>query len=271
VTTVAAPAATSPPEAAASSPLDEITRDIARGGVAGLIVGVLVGGIGGRLFMRVAALLHPDALGFVTQNGNRVGDITLEGTVALVVFIGLFVGLGVGVVWVTVQTWIPGSGIGKALLTMPVAVALGSFGLLESPNPDFGLLHYDPAIVGLIVVFVALLGLSVALVDAWLDRRLPHADTAASSSAKAYAVVTVIGILFGATVIVPGFLRPDTVWLGVALIATGVATVAWWVERSRGRTRPSTWVRLAGHGSLLAAVVLGSLTAIADASEALGL
>ena len=271
MTAAAAPTATSTREAATQSPLDEVTRDIARGGVAGLIVGVLVGGIGGRLFMRVAALLHPDAFGMFTQNGNRIGDITADGTLALVVFIGLFAGVGIGVVWVTVQPWIPGAGWVKALLTMPVAVAIGSFGLLEGPNPDFGILRFDPAIVGLIIAFTAIIGLSVALVDAWLDRRLPHATTAASSPARAYAVVTIIGILFGATVFLPAFLQPDLRWIGLSLIATGVATIAWWVERARGRTRPSTWVRVAGQGGLLAAVVLGYIAVRADAAAALGL
>ena len=36
-----------------------VLRDIARGGFAGLIVGVLVGGIGGRVAMRLAAIAVP--------------------------------------------------------------------------------------------------------------------------------------------------------------------------------------------------------------------
>jgi len=45
-------------------------RDITRGGLAGLIVGVLLAGIGGRVVMRLAALLVPAADGAFTENGN---------------------------------------------------------------------------------------------------------------------------------------------------------------------------------------------------------
>ena len=68
------------------SPIGEMLRDIARGGISGAIVGVVVGGLGGRLMMRLAAILHPDAVGALTENGNRIGDITMGGTLFLVLF-----------------------------------------------------------------------------------------------------------------------------------------------------------------------------------------
>lgn len=37
----------------------EVLRDIARGGISGVVAGIVVGGLGGRLVMRIAALLHP--------------------------------------------------------------------------------------------------------------------------------------------------------------------------------------------------------------------
>lgn len=58
------------------SPIGEVLRDIARGGIAGAIVGITVGGLGGRAVMRIAAILHPDAVGALTENGNRIGYIT---------------------------------------------------------------------------------------------------------------------------------------------------------------------------------------------------
>src|SRR4029079_16803341 len=39
--------------------LGETLREITRGGLAGLIVGVLLAGVGGRLVMRLAALMVP--------------------------------------------------------------------------------------------------------------------------------------------------------------------------------------------------------------------
>ena len=64
----------------------EVLRDIARGGISGVAAGIVVSGLGGRLVMRIAALLHPDAVGALTENGNRIGDITVGGTLSLVLF-----------------------------------------------------------------------------------------------------------------------------------------------------------------------------------------
>ena len=46
-----------------------------------MVVGLLVAGIGGRLVMRLAALLVPDSVGRFTENGNVIGTITLDGEV----------------------------------------------------------------------------------------------------------------------------------------------------------------------------------------------
>ena len=86
-----------------------ILRDIARGGLAGLAVGIVVGGIGGRLAMRLIALLIPESTGRFTENGARIGDITLGGTFALLLFGGVFAGIFVGTIWVVVSPWLPRS------------------------------------------------------------------------------------------------------------------------------------------------------------------
>ena len=42
-------------------PTNEVLREITRGGLAGLLAGILVAGVGGRLVMRLAALLVPES------------------------------------------------------------------------------------------------------------------------------------------------------------------------------------------------------------------
>ena len=61
--TLGQPAVPTESEVVAAWPLGVILRDIARGGLAGLAVGVVVGGLGGRLAMRLIALLVPEATG----------------------------------------------------------------------------------------------------------------------------------------------------------------------------------------------------------------
>ena len=55
-----------------------VSREIAVIGIAGAIVGVLVGGLGSRIFMRIAGAVAPDAMqGATTEAGARIGEITL--------------------------------------------------------------------------------------------------------------------------------------------------------------------------------------------------
>lgn len=63
-------------------------------GLAALIGGVLVLGVGGRLAMRLSGAMalpaDPDTRFMLTGDGFQVGRITLDGTLGLVIFGGIF-------------------------------------------------------------------------------------------------------------------------------------------------------------------------------------
>jgi hypothetical protein len=247
--------------------LAEPLRDIARGGLAGLVTGIVVAGIGGRLVMRVAALLVPEAAGQFTENGNRIGDITLSGTVGLVLG-GLFFGLLGATVWVVVSPWIPGGERVRAVLAMPIAAALTGGALIQARNPDFRILRHDATTVLLLLVLVALAGLAIAAVDAWLDRRLPAA-TASGPANGVYLALSVAGGVLVFPIVVASYLGEERP-LGLALVAVGVATLIDWARRSQGRASRPVWLVVAGRGSLIVAVTLGVLALAPDVASALG-
>jgi hypothetical protein len=233
-----------------------IWRDIARGGLGGLAVGIVVGGLGGRIAMRIVALLIPDAFGAFTENGNRIGDITIEGSLGLIVFAGLFVGIFVGVIWVVVSPWLPATLGLRTLAAVPLAIGLGTFGLIEGNNPDFAVLGHDPRVIVVLLGLIGLVGASMAVTDAWLDRRLPPARTVTSTATGVYAAISIVGAFFAvgvAATFLGGPLRPA----GIALLVTGITTLAWWLLRLRGAERPPLRLRLLGSGSVIAAVVFG--------------
>ncbi len=251
----------------------EVLRDIARGGITGAIVGIVVGGLGGRLIMRIAAILHADAVGAVTENGNRIGEITLGGTLFLAVF-GLIFGVLAGAVWVIVSPWIPGRGSVRAVLTAGVAIAIGTPLLIIGRNPDFVILDHDASVVALLVALVGTFGLAVAILDGWLDRRLPHAANGRKGPTAFYAIVT----LLGAVTVLPFLLlllfTSDEYALplraGYALFLVGLCSAIWWGLRIRGRGGPPRGLVLAARGALLVAVILGVLTTLPHLSQALG-
>jgi len=239
-----------------------IVREIARGGLAGLIATAIVGGVGGRLVMRVAALLNPEATGLRTENGEVIGAVTANGTMALIVFGGLFGGMAVGVVWVVVSPWLPGPGLRRWLLAMPVAVALGGSFLVRSSNPDFAILEPDWLLIALLLGLVAVIGFAVAWLDERLDRALPDAGGSASRALAAYVIVAMLGLLTIGVVIDAYFSSAGSpnppVLVGWALVATGIVTVATWAARLRSDApAPPPVARVAGRIGVVVAVVLG--------------
>jgi hypothetical protein len=226
-------AATRADEMPTIPPSGEVLRDIARGGIAGVIVGIVVGGLGARLVMRVAAILHPDAVRALTENGNRIGDVTIGGTLALVLF-GLISCSLAGTIWVIVSPWIPGRTVVRAVLTAGAAIAIGTPLLIIGGNPDFLILDHDPRVVALLVALVGLIGLSIALVGSWLEWRLPRAATGRSGPAVWYGIVTVLGAMLVLPFVALIFLTADEYALplraGYALLVVGLCTATLWAH-----------------------------------------
>jgi hypothetical protein len=241
-----------------------VLRDISRGALAGLIVGVVVLGLGGRVVMRLAALIDPSSTGIRTENGNRIGDITLEGTAVLILFGGLLVGAAASVVWVAIQEWIPGRPSVRAVLAMPIAVALTGFQLVRPENHDFRILAPAGTIVVLLLALVAIAGFAFAVVDGWLDRRLPPPSPRLTPSVAVYLLMILVGLPFFILTVrmylEPGFaVRNAPVASGLAIFAVGLVTAAAWAVRiANGRPESPRSLRMLGRGALLLAVGTGT-------------
>ena len=257
------------------SPVGEVLRDIARGGFAGIIVGIFVAGLGGRLIMRVATILHEDAVGRITEADEVIGVISLRGTSALLLFGGLGMGLLAGTIWVIVSPWMPGRGLARAVVTAIAAIALGTPALVRRTNPDFVILGHDPMVVVMLVGLVGLVGFAIALVDGVLDARLPHPLGGTTISATVYPIVTLTGLVLILPLVVAALLdQPEyhaPIRAGWALAVVGVCTLTWWVLRVMGRSAPPRRLRMVGRVSLLVAIVLGAVTSLPHIQVAAGM
>lgn len=153
-----------------------VIRQAAIGAIAGFLVGALVIGVGARLIMRLAAMLADPAMGIaLTENGNRVGEITLDGTLAILIFTGAMFGWLGGIVVMAVRPWLPASGWrrGTAAGAIGFAVA-GSSALEAGENGDykrFGILGVN---ICLFTLLPFLFGVAVVPVIDALDRRVPR-------------------------------------------------------------------------------------------------
>lgn len=165
---------------------------------AGLIVGIAVAGVGSRLVMRLLAVADPEADGVFTENGNRVGEITLGGTLALVGFTGIFSGIAAGVIVFGVRRWLPARLAWRGLVLSLVLLALLGGLVIDADNVDFRLLEPAGLAVALFGSLFFAAGYALAPLADRLGPGVPRAfygRNATIVGATALSVVTAFGLL----------------------------------------------------------------------------
>ncbi len=233
-------------------------RHLGTSSLAGIVAGVLVGGLLGRVVMRVSGFTAgPAFVGVRTSNGNRVGDITFEGTLALVLFTGLGTGVIGGFVYAVAEPWLR--------RVRPWHGLVYGAGLLLA----YGFLVFDPfnfdfrkfGIVGLNVTMFAALFVIFGVVSAWLFDivKLLRAGTAAAS--RVVDILAWVAVV--PTVIAAGLLMTSVGGLGdpvttlLIVVPLIVAAIVRW------RALPE---RL-GYASLVAGVLLGAVRTLTGLRE----
>jgi hypothetical protein len=234
-------------------------RRIALGVVATGIAGALVGGIGSRVVMRIAAIAAPEARGLLTENGNVVGEFTLAGTIGLLIFAGIasaVVGAGA---FVVTDPWLPRRTVARGLVLGGILLALFGPAVVDPANADFVLLGDRALNVAMFSALFLVFGLVASGGLAALDRRIPPASRFSPRS-WALALVLSLPAVLGMVGIAFGF---DS-RLGLALVAArGAIVVACLLDR-RGSVGAGRVVRAAATATLIVVVVVAG-AAYADA------
>lgn len=100
-----------PTHGSATSPVKELVRHylwylaVALG--SGLVSGLVMAGMGGRLAMRILGATSPSAQGRMTEADQIVGEITIDGSIGFILFFGAAVGLLSGVIFMLIRRWLP--------------------------------------------------------------------------------------------------------------------------------------------------------------------
>ena len=141
----------------------------------GIFAGITVIGGGGRLAMRLLAVTAGDnAQGRLTEAHETVGEITVDGTIAFVLFNGIFGGVALAALYLLVRRFLPPRWIGGATFGVGLLIVGGTtVDPLRSDNRDFDIV--GPGWLALLV-FVALglaFGVVLSGVMAALSRWLP--------------------------------------------------------------------------------------------------
>jgi hypothetical protein len=215
------------------------------------IAGALVGGIGSRVVMRISALAAPEVRGMVTENGNVVGEITLAGTIALLLFAGLSSTVfGTGA-FVVARPWLPRGTVARGLVFGGFLLALTGAAVIDKANADFVILCDRVLNVAMFSALFLAFGLVASSAIGLLDRRIPPA---ASLSPRMWALTAVCALP-----VVPGVIGVAFAFasqLGVPLIGAWLAMhVASAVDR-RGRHGLAQLIRAGATAGMLVVVGL---------------
>ena len=170
-------------------------RAVGIASLAGILAGIVVAGLGGRVLMRLSAILAgPEAIGTLTDNGNAVGELTASGTIALILFGGVANGLIGGLVYAALRPWLAPLGRRGIVGFGVLLLATLGFVVITPENPDFR--RFGPAAVNIAmfaliyVVFAALL----VWLHAHLDRFTPGGSSARPAGIRGFALAVPVGL-----------------------------------------------------------------------------
>ena len=252
-----------------------LTRFIATTGLAGLATGILVGGIGSRVFMRIAAAAAADAVqGAVTEADAIVGRITFDGTMAIVVFVGIGAGIMGAILYAIFRPWLGWAGRfrGLAFGLVVFAVTSATSDVLNPDNFDFALLENRALIVSLIVALFLGFGLVMEAVFTRLDRRLPPGDAHHRKARIVYGAITGLGVaiavlMLGQQLFTRGPCQCDPpILASVFVLVAGTGTLVSWASALGERSdRSFAAARLLGMSGLVGTCVFGLWRAGSDA------
>ena len=155
--------------------LGRLARYVGVSLLAGVAGGLIAAGAGGRLVMRLLAATSPDeSQGAITEGDAVIGDITVDGTLGFIAFVGPVTGVLTGLLLALLGPLLPrGRAGGLALGTVLLVLAGSRIDPLRADNFDFNLAGPDWLSVGAFVALALFQGMVAVAVAARLSRNAP--------------------------------------------------------------------------------------------------
>lgn len=239
---------------ATSAPPSSVGADIAHSVrlvlTAGAACGAVVVGLGSRLAMLLLRVTTGRSVhGVESDDGFRIGQVTLSGTYSLLT-LGALVGvIGAGA-YLLVRTWLIGPPWLQRTTTGAASAAVVGAMLVHDDGIDFHLLTPTWLAIGLFVALPALFGVAIAATVDRLDRRI-DVRTRRFWWPPAVAILCFPPLLFALLFVVPA----------VVVVTLGSRSGTW------RRLREYRGVRLVVRSGWMGIALLGLLALVNDVAE----
>jgi hypothetical protein len=252
----------------------QLVRYIAVVGLAGLVTGIAVGGIGARLFMRISAAAAGEAAqGATTEADATVGAITFDGTMSIVVFVGIGAGIFGAVLYAIFRPWLQWSGRlrGLAFGVVAFAVTSATSDVLNPDNFDFALLGHRVLNVGMIVSLFLGFGLVMDVIVGVFDRGLPPWNEHHAGARAVYGAITGLGVVITLLAIPMLLFFPTCdceapVFASVFVVVTAIGTLTFWGSSiGSGSDRVVSRAQILGYAGVAGTAIFGLWRAVSDA------
>ena len=235
-------------------------RHVGAACLAGIVSGVLVAGVFGRLAMRVAGFTsRPELIGVQTSNGNRVGEITVEGTLFLALFIGLSAGVVGGLLYASAEPWLRGRRWKGVIFGAALLAALG-FRVIDAGNFDFQRFGSAPLNVAMFAALFIAFGAAVA----WLFDRIRRAIDGAGRVAAGLEIVALIAAVVGAALAALFFFSAGGLGEPLTALVFAAAIILPAIVRWRGLPRAIA------YAAFVAPLLFGALRTLPGIGQLLG-
>ena len=245
------------------------------GSLAGALSGLIAGGIGGRLAMRLVAIVAgPDKVGVTTDNGNRVGDITVEGTVALILFGGVFAGILGGLAYEAVRPWFVTFGRWRGpIFGLALLASVGSV-VIDPDNIDFRRFGSPALNTFLFALLFILYGVVLIPIEERLRRAVPELPTPPRGIWATIAEAAVIlALLPAGLLVVSGIVELVSLARGpldasaigpllILLMVLIVLALRWRLEAREGTANAHRGVGALGYAVLAVPIAVGAVESV---------
>jgi hypothetical protein len=214
-----------------------IVRALATGSIAGFLAGMIAGGAGSRIAMRIIAIVAgSDDQGAITEFEATVGKITTAGTMFLVLA-GGFIGVAGGLIYLVLRRWVTDAGPWRGLVFGVLLFATFGSAIIRASNPDFHLFGSASLNIAMFASIFVVFGLLVAPIFDWVvavERALPRPSLRPSGlpslAGHALGLILLLPALGGLGIVARG---PALIILPCVLLAVPIASIL--IARTAGR------------------------------------